>query len=189
MPSVIESVRSFPHSLEAERAVLGSILLDNGALYVALEMIGKDDFFSENHRIAFEKMLALFEHNRTVDPVTLSEELSKEGLIEKAGGAAYLASLTDGVPLGTTASVNEYARIVKEKSIIRRLINASNNVITRALEGTDDPQTLIDLAQSQVLEIAMEKVISGFLGVNDIVKSSFGTIEQLLERASSDLTR
>ena len=182
MPSANESGHSFPHSLEAERAVLGSILLDNGALYAADEMIGKDDFFSEKHRIAFEKMLALAEHNRTVDPVTLSEELSKEGLIEKAGGAAYLASLTDGVPLGTTASVNEYARIVKEKSIIRRLINASNNVITRALEGTDDPQTLIDLAQSQVFEIAEEKVISGFLGVNDIVKTSFRTIEKLLER-------
>src|SRR5437667_375281 len=137
MPSALESVRSLPQSLEAERAVLGSVLLDNSALYVALEMIGKDDFFSENHRIAFERMLALAEKNRTVDLVTLSEELSKEGLMEKAGGAAYLASLTDGVPLGTTASVNEYARIVKEKSIIRRLINASNNVITRCLEGTD----------------------------------------------------
>jgi replicative DNA helicase len=182
MPSALESVRSLPQSLEAERALLGSILLDNGALYVALETIGKDDFFSENHRVAFEKMLALAENNRTVDLVTLSEELSKEGLTEKAGGAAYLASLTDGVPVGTTASVNEYARIVKEKSIIRRLINASNNVVTRCLEGTDDPQTLIDLAQSQVFEIAEEKVISGFLGVNDIVKSSFGTIEKLLER-------
>ncbi|PYV32534.1 MAG: replicative DNA helicase [Acidobacteria bacterium] len=182
MPSALESVRSLPQSLEAERAVLGSVLLDNSALYVALEMIGKDDFFSENHRIAFERMLGLAENNRTVDLVTLSEELSKEGLMEKAGGAAYLASLTDGVPLGTTASVNEYARIIKEKSIIRRLINASNNVITRCLEGTDDPQTLIDLAQSQVFEIAEEKVVSGFLGVNDIVKTSFGTIEKLLER-------
>jgi replicative DNA helicase len=182
MPSAAESVRSLPHSLEAERALLGSVLLDNGALYVALETIGKDDFFSQSHRVAFEKMMVLAETNRTVDLVTLSEELGKEGLMEKAGGAAYLSSLTDGVPIGTAAGVHEYARIVKEKSIIRRLINASNNVITRCLEATDDAQTLIDLAQSQVFEIAEEKIVSGFLGVNEIVKASFGTIEKLLER-------
>src|SRR5260370_32967581 len=117
MPSVIETVRSFPHSLEAERAVLGSILLDNGALYVALEMIGKDDFFSENHRIAFEKMLALAENNRTVDLVTLSEELSKEGLIEKSGGAPYLPSPTGGGPPGTPPTATEYRGVCNTSTI------------------------------------------------------------------------
>lgn len=174
--------RAVPHNLEAERALLGSILLDNSALNVTLEFISKDDFFSEAHRTTFEKMLDLSERNRTIDLVTLSEELSSEGLLEKAGGAAYLAALTDGVPIGTSAAVSEYSRIVKEKSIIRRLINASNNVIARCLEGTDDPETLIDLAQSQVFDIAEQKVQSGFLNVFDIVKSSFGTIEALLDR-------
>ena len=83
----------------------------------------------------------------------------KDGLLEKAGGASYLAGLSDGVPLGSTASVSEYSRIVKEKSIIRRLINASNNVIARCLEASEDPEALIDLAQSQVFEIAEQKVI------------------------------
>ncbi len=182
MPTSAESVRAFPHSLEAERALLGSILLDNGALNLALESIRKDDFFSEAHRVTFEKMLDLSERNRTIDLVTLSEELSKEGLLEKAGGAAYLSALTDGVPVGTSASVSEYSRIVKEKSIVRRLINASNNVISRCLEAADDPETLIDLAQSQIFDIAEEKVQSGFLGVRDIVKSSFGTIDVLFDR-------
>jgi len=174
--------RALPHNLEAERALLGSILLDNGALNVALEQLTRDDFFSEGHRLTFEKMVAISERNRTIDLVTLAEELAKEGLLEKVGGAAYLAALTDGLPVGSVASVSEYSRIIKEKSIIRRLINASNNVITRCLEATDDPETLIDLAQSQIFEIAEEKVPSGFLGIKDIVKSSFGTIDVLFDR-------
>jgi replicative DNA helicase len=168
--------------LEAERALLGSILLDNSALNMALEVVGRDDFFSEAHRITFEKMVGISEKNRTIDLVTLSEELSKDGQTEKAGGAAYLAALTDGVPIGTSVAVSEYSRIVKEKSLIRRLINASNNVISRCLEGTDDPDTLIDLAQSQVFDIAEQKVQSGFTNIRDIVKSSFGTIDDLLDR-------
>jgi len=174
--------RAVPHNLEAERALLGSVLLDNSALNVALELISKDDFFSEAHRTAFEKMLDLSERNRAIDTVTLSEELSKEGLLEKAGGAAYLAALTDGVPIGSAAAVSEYSRIVKDKSVVRRLINASHNVIARCLEGSDDPETLIDLAQSQVFDIAEQKIQSGFLNVFEIVKSSFGNIEALLDR-------
>jgi replicative DNA helicase len=171
-----------PHNLEAERALLGSILLDNSALNLALEGVGKDDFFSEAHRVTFEKMVAISEKNRTIDLVTLSEELSKEGQIERAGGAAYLAALTDGVPIGSSLAVSEYSRIVKDKSIMRRLINASHNLISRCMEGADDPDTLIDLAQSQVFDIAEQKVPSGFSNIRDIVKSSFGTIDVLFDR-------
>jgi replicative DNA helicase len=177
--------RGLPQNLEAERAILGSVLLDNSALNVALENLTKDDFFSDSHRLMFEEMVAISSRNRSIDLVTLAEELSKNGLLEKTGGAAYLAALTDGVPVGSTASIAEYARIVKEKSIIRKLINASNNVIARCLEATDDPEALIDLAQSQVFEIAEQKVPSGFMGVKDIVKSSFGTIDVLFDRGKS----
>jgi replicative DNA helicase len=182
MPTAIASDRTVPQNLEAERALLGSILLDPSALNAVLEVLGKDDFYSEAHRIAFEKMVEISEKSRTIDLVTLSEELSREGLLEKAGGAAYLAALTDGVPIGTLAAVPEYSRIVKEKSILRRLINASSNVISRCLEGSDDPETLIDLAQSQVFDIAEQKVQSGFSNVREIVKDSFGTIDVLFDR-------
>ena len=182
MPTATTSDRTVPHNLEAERALLGSILLDNGALNFALELLGKEDFYSEAHRHTFEKMTELSEKSRAIDLVTLSEELAKDGLLEKAGGAAYLAALTDGVPIGTMAAMGEYCRIVKEKSTIRRLINASNNVISRCLEGTDDPATLIDLAQSQVFEIAEQRAQSGFSTVREIVKSSFGTINVLFDR-------
>jgi replicative DNA helicase len=185
MPTATSSERLVPHNLEAERALLGSILLDNAALNFALELLAKEDFYSDAHRLTFEKMAEISEKNRAIDLVTLSEELAKAGLLEKAGGAAYLAALTDGVPIGTMAAMGEYCRIVKEKSTIRRLINASNNVLARCMEGTDDPETLIDLAQSQVFEIAEQRVQSGFSTVREIVKSSFGAINVLFDRGQS----
>src|SRR5713101_2042788 len=109
MPVTAVSERTFPHNLEAERALLGSVLLDNGALNVALGILSKEDFFSEAHRVTFETMTGLSEKNRTIDLVTLSEELSREGLIEKVGGAAYLASLMDGAPAGNYSIVTEYS--------------------------------------------------------------------------------
>ncbi|HLY63190.1 MAG TPA: replicative DNA helicase [Terriglobia bacterium] len=171
-----------PHSLEAERALLGSIILDNGALNLAVGIVNRDDFFSEANRVTFGKMVDLSEKNRTIDVVTLSDELGKEELLEKVGGASSLAALTDGVPVGNYSAVSEYCRIVKEKSLLRRLITASNNVIARCFEGIDDPDVLIDLAQSEIFEIAGEKVQSGFLNVKEIVKASFGTIDVLFDR-------
>ncbi len=181
MPTTVVE-RAVPHNLEAERALLGSIILDNGALNLAVGTVGRDDFFSESHRTIFSKMLELSEKSRLIDLVTLSEGISKENSLEKVGGAAYLATLTDGVPVGNYSLVSEYCRIVKEKSLLRRLINASNNVIARCFEGTDDPEVLIDLAQSELFDIAGEKVQSGFYRVQDIVKSSFGTLDVLFDR-------
>ncbi len=177
--------RSQPQNLEAERALLGSILLDNSALDPALEKLVKEDFFAEAHSLIYEKMLALFDKTRTIDLVTLSEELGNDGLLEKVGGATYLASLVDGVPFGTTANVAEYCRIVKDKAIVRQLINASNNVITRCLEGSEDPVALIDLAQSQMIDIAADKVQSGFHRVREIVDKSFGSLDVLFDRGKS----
>ena len=185
MAGTTVSEKAFPHSLEAERALLGSILLDNGALNQALEFIDKNDFFSDGHRTIFEKMLVLSDKSRTIDLVTLSEDLSREGLLEKVGGAGYLAVLTDGIPIGVSASIEEYSRIIKEKSLVRRLINASNNVITRCFEGVDDVESLIDHAQGEILEIGADRVQSGFMNVREIVKSSFEDIDTLLSHGQT----
>jgi replicative DNA helicase len=173
---------TYPQNLEAERALLGAILLDNAALVTAMELVSKDDFFAETHRLIFERMVQLSEKAGAIDLVTLSEELARSGLLERVGGAAYLASLTDGVPIGAGGSVAEYCRIIRGKSIMRRLIHVSNNVISRCLEGGEDPQTLIDAAQSQIFEIAEQKAQSGFLGISQIVKDSFGSIDVLFDR-------
>lgn len=182
MPASPATGKTTPHNLEAERALLGSILLDNTALNVAIEILGAADFYSEAHRMTFQKMVELSERSRSAEVITLSDELAREGLLEKAGGTAYLASLTDGVPLGSAADVAEYARIIRDKSLVRSLINASNNIIARCLESTDDPDTLIDAAQSQIFDIAGKEVQSGFFRVADIVKTSFGTLDVLFDR-------
>ena len=184
MPDSASSDRLVPQNLEAERALLGSILLDNSILPMAIEGIGKDDFFSEAHRLIFETMVALAGKNRTVDLVTISDEFTKIGLIEKAGGDAYLAALTDGVPIGNTVALTDYIRIVKDKSILRKLINASNNVISRCQQGGEDPDALIDLAQSQIFQIAESQAPTGFVNVREIMKLSFGTLDELLDRGS-----
>src|SRR5690348_2858549 len=145
-----------PHSLEAERALLGSVILDNEALHIAAETLAANDFFSESSRITFTHMMALSAAGRMIDVVTLADELAKEDSLEKIGGASYLAALTDGVPVGNYSAVREYARIVKEKSNLRRMINSSYNVIARCSEGIDDPDLLAQLALTEFLEILSE---------------------------------
>jgi len=179
----VNEERTVPQNLEAERAVLGSVLLDNSALNLVVEAISKDDFFSECHRIIFEKMLAISERGRTIDLVTLCEELSKDGMIEKAGGAAYLSALTDGVPVGTSIAVSEYSRIVKEKSILRRVLNSSHNVISRFLKATDDPGDILELAQSQLFEIAQERTKSGFQSIREITRGEFASFDSIMSQS------
>jgi replicative DNA helicase len=174
--------KSLPHNLDAERALLGSILLDNDALNVISGTVSPNDLFAESHRLIFQKIMGLFEKSQTVDVVSLAEELTKAGVLEKTGGVTYLAALSDGVPVGDYSFIGNYARIIKEKSILRRLINASSNVMSRALEASEDTELLIDDAQKQIFEIASEKTQSGFFGVKEIVKSSFGTIDVLFDR-------
>ena len=182
MPVDTSRRKQVPQNLDAERALLGFILLDNSALNTVVEQVSREDFFSESHRRIFQKMVELSENNRQIDVVTLSEELAREGWLEKVGGVAYLAGLSEGVPFGTSANVTEYSRIVKEKSTLRRLINISENIISRAQQEGDDAETMIDLAQGQFFEIASQKVKTGFLGIKEIVKSSFGTIDVLFDR-------
>ena len=176
------SDRSLPHNLDAERALLGSIMLDNGALDAVAGTVGPDDFFADSHRLILQKIIGLSEKKLTADLVTLAEELSKSGTLEKIGGASYLAGLSDGVPVGDYSFVANYARIIKEKSILRRLINASSNVMSRAFEAVEDPEVLIDDAQQQFYQIAGEKTQSGFFGVQDIVRTSFGNVDVLFDR-------
>ena len=136
------SDRALPQNLEAERALLGSILLDNQALAIALngEEIRASDFFSQAHRLTFEKMSRLKETGHIIDLVTLSEELDKEGSLESAGGAAYIAALTDGVPIGSTSGFHEYCRIVKEKSIRRQELRAARDLAEQVEQGAEGSQ-------------------------------------------------
>src|SRR5207249_11697455 len=133
MPEVAVSERILPHNLEAERPVLGAILLHNDAFNLAAEVIDSGDFFRDAHRRIFEKMVTLSERGDAIDLVTLKEELGRAGELDEIGGPAYITALVDGVPRST--NVEHYARIIKEKATLRNLIYSANKILTTAYEG------------------------------------------------------
>jgi replicative DNA helicase len=172
--------RTLPHNLEAERSVLGAILVHNDAFNLAAQVINEKDFFRDAHRRIFEKMIALNERGGAVDFVTLKEELSRAGELDDVGGPAYIASLADGVPRAT--NVEYYARIVKEKSTLRSLIYAANKILTNAYEAEQEPEIILDEAESAIFSVADDKLKAGFVPMRDLVKESFPKIEQLFEQ-------
>jgi replicative DNA helicase len=172
--------RTLPHNLEAERSVLGAILVHNEAFNLATEIITDKDFFRDAHRRIFDKMIALNERGHAIDFVTLKEELARAGELDDVGGPAYVASLADGVPRAT--NVEYYARIVKEKSTLRSLIYAANKILTNAYEAEQEPDIILDEAESSIFAVADDRMKAGFIPMRDLVKESFPKIEQLFEQ-------
>jgi replicative DNA helicase len=145
--------RSLPHSPEAERALLGSILLDNGALKVIAGKVTPEDIFGSHHRLILRQMINLSDNNQVFDYLTLAEELSRAGVLEKVGGATYLASLTDGIPAGDYPFVLNYARVVREKSLRRRLICVANSAMNSAFGGPETVEECLERAISELMDI------------------------------------
>ncbi|MFZ0430960.1 MAG: replicative DNA helicase [Acidobacteriota bacterium] len=172
--------RSLPHSLDAERAVLGAILLDNRLYDQAAELLTEADFHSEAHRKIFVQMEQLSAESRAIDSITLREALQKENDLEIVGGAAYLASLVDGVP--RIANLEQYARIVKEKSILRKLIHSTNDILLRSYAAEDDPLALLEQAEQSIFQISQERVKGGFSSLSDLLKRTWDHIHTLDER-------
>ena len=171
--------RTLPHNLEAEKCVLGAILIDNPAFNQAAEVIDAQDFFRDAHRRIFEKMVVLTDRNQPVDLVTIKDELTRSGELDDVGGPAYIASLTDGVP--RSANVEYYARIVKEKSTLRRLIQSANDVLGRAYDAEEDADNLLDEAERSIFQIAEHRLRTGFVPLGDLVSKGYELIEKLQE--------
>ena len=177
MPETVAPERTLPHNLDAEKSVLGAILIHNDAFNHAAELIDSRDFFRDAHRRIFDRMVALSERGDAIDFVTLKEELTRSGDLESVGGPAYIASLADGVP--RSANVEYYARIVKEKSTLRNLIHSANKILADAYEAEQEPDLLLDEAERQIFAIAEDRIREGFVPLRDLVQSSFSTIEKL----------
>ncbi len=177
MPEVAAAERTLPHNLEAEKSVLGAILIHNDAFNHAAELIDSRDFFRDAHRRIFDKMIALSERGDAIDLVTLKDELQRSSELEEVGGPAYIASLADGVP--RSANVEHYARIVKEKATLRNLIHSANRILLTAYEAEQDADLILDDAEKAIFEIAEDRIREGFVPLRDLVQSSFATIEKL----------
>src|SRR3954469_13829690 len=177
MAEVAAAERTLPHNLEAERSVLGAILVHNDAFNQAVQMVMPADFYRDAHRRIFDKMVSLNERNQAIDFVTLKEELSRAGELDDVGGPAYVASLADGVPRAT--NIEYYARIVKEKATLRNLIFAASKILTNAYEADQEADLILDEAESAIFSVADDRLKAGFVPMRDLVKESFPKIEQI----------
>ncbi|MBN2242883.1 MAG: replicative DNA helicase [Acidobacteria bacterium] len=180
MAADISLDKILPNNLEAERSVLGAVLLDDSASLAVFEILRSQDFYLESHRRIFEKMMQLVNNSRPVDLVTLKEELHRAGELEGVGGAAYLAGLTDGLP--RAMNIEHYARIVREKSTLRRLIQISSETMARSYQDEDTAEEILQHVERSVFEIANQQFRAGFTPIVPIVSGVFKEIEELSNR-------
>jgi len=168
-----------PNSTEAEQSVLGSMLLDREAIIVVLEFLKGSDFYKEAHKEIFEAMYDLFNRNEPVDLVTLTEELKKRETLSAIGGIPYLTSLASGVPI--TSNVKYYADIVERKSLLRKLIKSSQDIIQLGYSSDVEVLQVIEHAQKSIYDISQDRSNEGFTPIRDVLSDTFDRIEDLYE--------
>ncbi len=169
-----------PQNIEAEQSILGAILIENTALYKAIELIGINDFYKEAHKKIFLSMIELNEKNEAIDLVTLTEYLRKRNELDSVGGATYLSLLANTVP--TAANIKYHSKIVYEKALLRNLINTATEIVSCGYENSRDIEELLDYAENAIFSISEKKIKPSFSAIKDIIKDSFETIERLSEK-------
>ncbi len=170
-----------PQNLEAESAVLGSMLIEESAVSSAIELLKEEDFYKSSNGKIFLAICNLFSQNKAIDLIIVTEELKKQGLLDEVGGPAYLMSLAADVP--TAANVEHYSKIVREKSILRKLINTATQIITDGYEEKDgDVEVLLDRSEKAIFDITSRKIEPSFTPLKDIIKDSIETIDNLYQR-------
>ena len=165
-----------PQSIEAEESILSAILIDNGTLIDILEILSADDFYKTAHQIIFSAIETLYAKSEPVDLVTLSNMLREMNKLEKIGGAAYLARLVDAVPMAVNA--HHYARIIHDKSILRRLIERSNTISNRCFDDRGEVESVIEFAQSAIFELSEGKTKQSFYPLSQIIESNIDALEE-----------
>ncbi|MFH0838911.1 MAG: replicative DNA helicase [Candidatus Omnitrophota bacterium] len=169
-----------PQNIEAEMAVLGSMLIEEEAIASGIEMLDADFFYKDNHKKIFSAVTKLFNINHAVDIITLVEELKKEGMLDEVGGASYITSLASAVP--TAANLIYYANIVKEKAILRNLITTATLIVTECFEQSEQVEALLDRAEQRIFDITGRTVETYITPIKELVQSSITTIDNLYKR-------
>ncbi|AMY11658.1 Replicative DNA helicase [Luteitalea pratensis] len=176
-PSSFMNERTLPHNLDAERSVLGAILLRNDAINAAVEVLQPEDFYRDAHQLLLEHMIQLSERGAAIDLVTLAESLTRADALEKVGGPAYITRLVDGVP--RTTNIEHYAQIVKEKATLRRLITEASKIASDAYDADRDASEILDEAERSIFSIADARIGEGFTPLSELVDSALDTVEKL----------
>jgi len=166
-----------PQNLEAEQAVLGAILLDSVAIITVMETLKPEDFYRQAHQFIFEAMVDLNGDNEPIDLITLTTRLQAKQQLAEIGGIQYLTELASAVP--TAANVTYYAKIVEEKSMLRRLIRTATEIVTNGYAGSDDIGILLGEAEQRILEISNRKSSTGFISIKDVLMEVFEKVEKL----------
>ncbi len=172
-----------PQFPEGERAILGGLLIDNGALPRVMSVLKAEDFYLESHRYIYQCMSHLFERNIPIDWLTVHNSLKDDGRLEAVGGDQYLAGLADAVP--SAANIMHYAYLVREKGVLRKLISSSTEITTRCYEDHANVDEFLDQAEQLIFEIGQARIQDGPMAAKDLMKMSFATIERLYERKES----
>ncbi len=172
--------RMMPHNLDAERSVIGGVLLDNAALFHVVDVLKPEDFYRPAHQKIFATQLTLSEKGEPIDEVTLVAELKAQQLLEAVGGAVYIAALCDRIP--TAANIATYARLVRDKSILRQLISQATEIATRGYEGEGAVDELLEEAERSIFEISDQRDKKGLTPVKEIIKETFRQVEKLYEK-------
>jgi len=172
-----------PQNLEAEMAVLGSMLIDENAICYVLDVLDKDCFYKDSHKKIFEVILNLYNNHKAVDIITVSDELKRLNLLEEIGGISALTEMVNSVP--TSANVSHYAQIVKEKSILRQLINSATQIVSLCYEPEGNVDEILDKSEMLIFEISQNKKEDSAVSLKEIVKESIETIDKLYQKKSS----
>jgi len=171
---------SLPANVEAERSILGAILLDNLSYNQAAEHLRAEDFSLDSHRRIYSRMVDLAESSRPIDMITLIEELDRRKELEAVGDVGYVSGLVDGVP--DRPSIEHYIKIVRDKALLRGLIHTSTSATARAADQADPAEDILNDAEAAILQLSEKRIGRGFMGVQEIVKESFGSVDALLQR-------
>ena len=174
------TISTLPANVEAERSILGAIMLDNLAFNQAAEHLKPDDFSLDSHRRIYSRMVDLAESSRPIDIITLVEELDRNKELQSVGDAGYVSSLLDGVP--DRPSIEHYVKIVRDKALLRGLIHTANTAIARAAEQSDLAEDILNDTEAAIFGLSEKRIGRGFLGITEIVRDSFGSIDALLQR-------
>ena len=174
--------RSLPHTAEAERAILGGVVLDNSLISQAIELLRREDFYIPSHRRIFNAMIALFERGEEINPILIGEELKKENALESVGGISFITNLTFGLPHST--NIAHYAKVVRGKSMLRQLIKAANKITQEALEQEDEPEIILDHAEQLIFQLADERIRQGFVHVKPVAEQLLEKIQEMEGRAA-----
>src|ERR1700722_9682537 len=169
--------RSLPHNVDAERSVLGAILVNNENYYRVVEALRVDDLYLDAHRIIFRQMTVLLEKSRVIDLITLQEELLRASQLESAGGMAYLAALMDGTP--HLINIEHYIEIIREKALFRQMIHAASKTMTDCFDQAESAEEVLDRAEQTLFDLSEKRTKAGFVSVKDLELPATRLLEKL----------